>query len=87
MTKTKQILTRTGSEVLKMISDGFDFEQVSEEEAQRRLSICNGCDKLEGDQCGLCGCKVEFKVTLKTNPVLSVFKAKKETNKCPAGNW
>lgn len=87
MTKGGKILSKFGSKVLEMVAEGFDFEQVAEQEAQQRLDICRACENLEGDQCGLCGCNVEFKVTLKTNPVLTVFKAEKTENKCPAGNW
>jgi hypothetical protein len=87
MQTTKLLLAKAGSRALKMVSDGFDFEQVSEEKAQERLAICKDCKHLQGDQCGVCGCEVEFKVTLKSNPVLTVFKAKKKENKCPKGFW
>lgn len=87
MNQIKSLIGRAGSRVLKMLDEGFDFEQVTEETAQRRLAICQGCDKIDGDQCSVCGCEVAFKVTLKTNPVLTVFKAEKTDNKCPAGKW
>jgi len=88
MNKASLILAKTGSRALKMIAEGFDFEQVDEQEARRRLSICEGCPLLTDlRQCSVCGCEVDFKVTLNTNPILTVFKAEKTTNECPKGEW
>lgn len=82
------LLAKAGSRFLKMISDGMQFEKVSPEEAHRRVEICEGCDKLtEERQCRECGCLVDFKVTLKTNPILKGFGAEKTDNKCPNGFW
>lgn len=82
------LLSRAGSRMLKMIADGFAFEKVTPEEAQRRIGICEGCPLLtDKRQCRECGCEVDFKVTLKTNPVLSAFSKDIELNKCPKGKW
>lgn len=94
MLRTKDIetgrllLAKAGSRMLKMIADGMHFEKVMPEEAQRRIDICNGCPLLtDGRQCSSCGCEVDFKVTLKTNPILTGFNAEKTENKCPKGFW
>lgn len=39
--------------------------RVSQEEYERRLYICNACDKLYQGMCRLCGCFVELRCALK----------------------
>jgi hypothetical protein len=48
----------------------------SDEEAKRRLSICNGCEFFNSQQqrCGKCGCKMAVKTYLRAE-------------KCPVGKW
>lgn len=36
---------------------------VSEEEKQRRLSICDLCDKKKGNRCSECGCVLQIKTS------------------------
>ena len=82
------LLTKAASRMLKMVADGMAFEKVSPEVAQARIDICEKCPLLsKGRQCKSCGCEVDFKVTLKTNPMLSAFSTEIELNKCPKGFW
>src|SRR6187402_1904574 len=39
---------------------------VSDEEVERRLSICRACEFFTGTNCSLCGCVARFKAKLKT---------------------
>lgn len=48
---------------------------VSEEEIQKRLAICEGCEFLRnGTRCTKCGCVMKFKARL-------------NTGECPIGKW
>lgn len=76
---------KLGSEALKLLDLGFQFERVDEGTAQERLDTCMGCDKREGEQCGACGCELAFKVQLATNPTKIGFT--KTKNSCPIGRW
>ncbi|XCP86906.1 DUF6171 family protein [Roseburia hominis] len=40
-------------------------DKVSDEEYERRLSICKGCDYLLQGMCRLCGCYVEMRAVMK----------------------
>ncbi len=46
--------------------NGLD-EQIKAEEKlyQDRLSVCQGCDKLNEGLCSLCGCFVEYRAAIK----------------------
>ena len=88
MNKAGLLLMKAGSRTLRMISQGLQFEQVSEGEAQKRIELCNGCEMLtKSRQCHKCGCEVDFKVTLKTDPVMTGFNIEKTNNICPLGKW
>lgn len=52
--------------------------QVSEEEYQRRISICQTCEFLQADYCMKCGCKVIGKV---------LTKARWGSEHCPINRW
>lgn len=47
---------------------------VPEDEYSRRMEICNGCDRKQGDQCLQCGCRLSVK-------------ARWESEACPLGKW
>jgi len=49
---------------------------ISQEEANRRLSICNGCEFFikESQRCSKCGCNMAIKTYLKAE-------------RCPVGKW
>ena len=61
---------------------GNDMQIVSQEEMERRLSICetNECGHFQGDRCGQCGCAVNGE-----NVFLN--KLQWQSNKCPDGRW
>lgn len=46
---------------IKHIATGA--KSVSQEELDRRLAICNGCDKFVGGRCSLCGCSCNVKAS------------------------
>jgi hypothetical protein len=49
---------------------------VKSEELDRRLSICQPCDKWTGSRCVACGCFGQLKARLES-----------ESGKCPEGKW
>lgn len=53
------------SKLLQLEQDNIPHKKVSEEELQRRLTICEGCPSFTGDrECGECGCPIDFKASL-----------------------
>lgn len=40
-------------------------DRVSGEEYERRLAVCQGCEKLLAGTCGACGCYVELRAAAK----------------------
>lgn len=50
------------------------FARSGEEELDRRMAICRGCEEFTGMRCRLCGCFMRFKARL-----LAAH--------CPAGRW
>lgn len=86
--EAKLLLGKAGSMALKMLSQGLEFELVEEATVGHRLAICNRCESLTASrQCRECGCEVDFKVTLKTDPIRTGMNFRKMVNKCPKGNW
>ena len=51
-----------------------EADMVSDEEYERRLDICGGCDKLNAGTCMSCGCYVEIRAAAKIS-------------KCPTKKW
>ncbi|MFK7818514.1 MAG: DUF6171 family protein [Planctomycetaceae bacterium] len=47
---------------------------VDDEEYERRMSICGGCEFLHGSRCMKCGCGL-------------TFKARGQVFRCPIGKW
>jgi len=73
---------------LKWIDDGFRLEKVSEETAAMRIAICEGCTAhfiTEERRCDICCCPMDFKVTLKYDPIQGIMK--KTLIACPANKW
>lgn len=79
------------SHTLKLIDDGFTkFEKVSDETARMRIAICEGCTEhfiIEERRCDLCCCPMDFKVTLKYDPIKGVQILKKTPITCPISKW
>ncbi len=48
------------------IADYPADKRVSEEEYQRRLGVCTGCERLSNGMCAVCGCYAEVRA-LKPN--------------------
>jgi len=57
--------------LLKFIIFG---EEVTEEEAKARMSVCKGCPFIEDHNCGVCGCNLEKKT-------------KWSSESCPKNKW
>lgn len=47
---------------------------VSQEERDRRMDVCKGCEFLKGSRCAKCGCNMNFKTRL-------------VSGNCPIGKW
>ena len=45
-----------------------------QEEQERRLAICGGCEHKKGAKCNLCGCFLNYKTRL-------------ASSECPMGEW
>ena len=50
------------------------FMVASQEEQDRRLAICHGCEQWDEGRCRICGCHLAAKVKMKTGH-------------CPIGKW
>lgn len=62
-------------------------DRVDAIEKERRLSICNSCDRLdkEARRCKVCKCYVDAKTSAKTN--FNPLKKRNEVTHCPVGYW
>ena len=58
----------------KGVKDSLLNNKVSEEEKERKLSICRSCEHFDAPRCTLCGCYMNFKAAL-------------ASSECPAGKW
>lgn len=84
-----EVLADAVSNGLKWIDKGFHLEKVETEVAEFRIAICNGCNDLivEKKRCAHCCCPMEFKVTLKYNPIEIGVLLKKKLVTCPINKW
>ena len=62
-------------------------ERVSEQEKQRRLSICESCARFDANarRCKVCKCYVDAKASAKTNK--NPLRGRNEITHCPMGFW
>lgn len=62
-------------------------DRVEDEERDRRLAICEGCEHLikKTRQCGLCGCFVDSKAAARRH--LDIKKMAIVETHCDAGKW
>ncbi len=65
-----------GQAALRHAATGF--QQVSEEEYQRRLEVCQGCEFFRNNSCMKCGCQVAGSLLSKARWASSV---------CPEKKW
>jgi hypothetical protein len=85
--KLKELADAT-SLTLKLIDQGFRLHKVDEFTAGLRLTICEGCVEgwiPEERRCAKCCCPMDFKVTLKYDPIKGIMK--KTPIQCPIGKW
>lgn len=66
-------LMRDGSKIVKNAVSG-NKTLVEQDVRDSRWSICNGCERLQGDRCLECGCFMKVKVAF-------------ITSECPLGKW
>jgi hypothetical protein len=79
----KSKVAETSNEIQKAIVEDFielaDCEKVSEEEFQRRISLCESCEKFnpETRRCDICTCFMDIKASLEELPFTFGNKDKK----------
>lgn len=81
-------LADAASMTLQLIDKGFKLHKVNTETSELRLAICEGC--MVGwipteRRCAKCCCPMDFKVTLKYDPIKGIMK--KTLIECPLGKW
>ncbi len=70
----------------KRVGELLVRERVDLDEYTRRISICNGCDRLtKTRQCRLCYCFVDAKAQSKTH--FDILKNKIVETHCDDNNW
>jgi len=78
------------STTLQWLDKGFDLVKVPEDAQKVRIRICERCPKFETKdrRCSECGCpNMDFKASLKYDPIRSGFIAKRTLISCPLGKW
>lgn len=74
--------------IAQKLADGYEIEQVSSEEQQRRIEICNVCPRLNAARiCNECSCPMDYKTHLKYNPFMAALGHPKELVICPLKKW
>lgn len=86
----KNIAADVVSAGLQWINKGFDLVKVPDDVQKVRIAICEGCPKFEEKdrRCSECGCpNMDFKTSLKYDPIKTGLVLKKTEIKCPLNNW
>lgn len=86
----KKIAADVTSATLQWVDKGFDLVKVPQEIQQVRIKICESCPKFEEKdrRCLECGCpNMDFKTSLKFDPIKSGLVVKKELITCPLNHW
>lgn len=81
-------LADAASLALRWIDDGFKLEKVDPETSALRLLICEACTDhfiKEERRCDVCCCPMDFKVTLKYDPIKGIVRKTKVA--CPLEKW
>ena len=75
------------SAALQLIDKGFTLEKVDELTQKLRISMCEMCDNFDSKdrRCLACCCPMDFKTTLKFDPIKGFFK--KTLVECPLQKW
>lgn len=59
-------MAKEDAEKIELYRDAIkEADRVSDEEYERRLSVCKECELLNAGTCGACGCYVELRATAK----------------------
>lgn len=87
----KDAAFKTAESIAYLVANGIDTTRVTEQESDNRMSICKGCEHLEGNgtfcKCKICGCFMNVKTKLLYDPVVSVTNKEKSLTVCPKGKW
>lgn len=88
----RNILADVTSATLRWIDKGFDLVKVPDEVQRFRIKTCENCPAkkfIEKDRrCDECGCpNMDFKTSLKYDPIKSGMVARKVLIECPLKYW
>jgi len=88
----KNIAADITSTALQWIDKGFDLVKVPNETQQLRIKICESCPSKKFEEkdrrCTSCGCpNMDFKTSLKYDPIKTGMVMKKELITCPENHW
>lgn len=90
MTIGKNIAADITSTALQWIDKGFHLVKVPNDVQQLRIKICENCPFFEEEdrRCTSCGCpNMDFKTSLKYDPIKTGLVAKKTLITCPENHW
>lgn len=77
-----------GSKIAQKLADGYEIERVSDEEQQRRIAVCEGCEFfLKNRTCELCLCPMDYKTQLLYNPFNAALGIAQKRVECPKKKW
>jgi hypothetical protein len=83
-----QVLKDIKNRALRLIAETVIVKShVSEQEAERRMSVCGGCDRRDAEEnkCMECGCFLDLKTAAATN--WNARRNRNEITHCPLGRW
>lgn len=91
-TEVKKLFGGFVSEALKLVDLGFHLEKVDDLTQSIRIGICNrgagDCFDSVKRQCNECGCKMDFKTSLKYDPFkINTSEEDKILIECPLQKW
>lgn len=81
-------LSEIKNRALRLIAEkAIVKETVSDDEADKRFSVCLKCEKRNAEEntCTVCGCFLDLKTGSKVN--LNAKKLRNEITHCPLGRW
>lgn len=74
---------------IQWLSKGFAVEKVDDITQKLRISVCQACDNFEKTErrCLECCCPMDFKTTLRFDPIKTTTNFRKTKTACPIGKW
>ena len=96
LTPIQRGLLRASKKFIELAVEGAKIKKVPKEVQQKRIKICEGCDKFDPEDraCTSCGCDMDFKTQLEHDPI-RMIKNKFQNNievggnetRCPLEKW